>query len=492
MDGKLLLDEELRSYDRRFAVCLRIRCQKIMGIHFLGTANGCLFWCKMMTYNEAEAFIKKSYDQVIRLGLSRMEVLLERLGDPQKCLKFIHVAGTNGKGSVCVMTARILQCAGFQTGLFTSPVISDYREQFQVNGEMISKEDFSRLAEVVKHACEQMDDPPSEFEKSVALALLYFAEQTCDLVVLEVGLGGTDDATNVINTPEVAAIVNIDFDHMGFLGNTLTQIAEKKAGIIKENGIVVTAEQTEEVMTVLQERCVAKKARLIQTSAKQIRVREKSFNGQCFDCENKNGEGTKQLQNITLSLTGDHQCGNAAVVLQIIACLKEKGYHISDDAIREGLRNVYWPGRFEVVSKDPLIIVDGAHNPDGIDALRHNLREYCPGETFVFITGILKDKDYNEMLIQMLPFADSFVTIEPDNPRAMSAEECAQAIRSCGFAGEVIDSADKQQAVDLAIRMAQSNGIGVCAFGSLYSVGTLKHAIKKAMKTAIKEEKANG
>ena len=430
-----------------------------------------------MTYNEAEAFIKRSYDQVIRLGLSRMEVLLEKLGNPQDRLKFIHVAGTNGKGSVCAMTARILQCAGFQMGLFTSPVISEYREQFQINGEMISKEDFSRLAQAVKDACEQMDDPPSEFEKAVALAFLYFAEHACDLVVLEVGLGGTDDATNVIGTPEVAAIVNIDFDHMGFLGNTLTQIAEKKAGIIKENGIVVTAEQKDEVMTALQERCAAMHARLIQTSATQIRVREKSLDGQCLDYENKCSEGTKQLQNITLSLLGDHQCGNAAVVLQIIACLQEKGYRISEDAIREGMGSVRWPGRFEVVSKDPLVIIDGAHNPDGIHALSHNLKEYCPDETFVFITGILKDKDYHEMLKQMLPLADSFVTIAPDNPRAMSAKECADAIRACGFAGEVVVSANTEQAVSVALQIAKEKRIGVCAFGSLYSVGALHASI---------------
>lgn len=478
-------------YDRRFAVCLRIRCQKIFGIHFLGTVNGCLFvfrfwneWYKenMMNYTEAEAFIKESYDQVIRLGLSRMEVLLEKLGNPQERLKFIHVAGTNGKGSVCAMTARILQCAGFQTGLFTSPVIFDYREQFQVNGEMISKEDFLKLAQAVKNACEQMDDPPSEFEKAVALAFLYFTEHACDLVVLEVGLGGTDDATNVISTPEVAAIVNIDFDHMGFLGNTLTQIAEKKAGIIKENGIVVTAEQKKEVMDVFEKTCAAKHARLIQTSATQIRVKEKSLDGQCLDYENKSSEDIKQLQNITLSLMGDHQCGNAAVVLQIIACLKEKGYRISEDAIHEGMGSVRWPGRFEVVSKDPLVIVDGAHNPDGIHALSHNLKEYCPDEAFVFITGILKDKDYHEMLKQMLPFAGSFVTIAPDNPRAMSAEACAEAIRACGFDGEVVTSTDTRQAVDLALQMAKDKGIGVCAFGSLYSVGTLHAFIQDEMK----------
>ena len=430
-----------------------------------------------MTYHEAVAYIKKSYNLVIRLGLSRMEVLLEKLGNPHNYLKFIHVAGTNGKGSVCAMTAQILQCAGFQTGLFTSPVIADYREQFQINGKMISEDDFARLAETVKQACDQMDDPPSEFEKAVALAFLYFHERQCDLVVLEVGLGGTDDATNVIGTPEVAAIVNIDFDHMGFLGSTLNEIAEKKAGIIKENGIVVTAEQTGEVMTVLQERCAAKKAHLIRTSAKQIHVREKSLDGQCLDYVNKSCEDVKQLQEITLSLLGNHQCGNAAVVLQIIACLKEKGYPISEDAIREGMGSIRWPGRFEVVSKDPVVIIDGAHNPDGIHALSHNLKEYCPDNEFVFITGILKDKDYQEMLKQMLPFADSFVTITPDNPRAMSAEECAEAIRACGFDREVVTSTDTRQAVGLALQMAKDKGMGVCAFGSLYSVGAIKSAI---------------
>lgn len=440
------------------------------------------FLVKTMTYHEAESFIKKSYDQVIRLGLSRMEVLLEKLGNPHNYLKFIHVAGTNGKGSVCAMTAQILQCAGFQTGLFTSPVIADYREQFQINGKMISEDDFARLAETVKQACDQMDDPPSEFEKAVALAFLYFHERQCDLVVLEVGLGGADDATNVIGTPEVAAIVNIDYDHMGFLGDTLTQIAEKKAGIIKEAGTVVTAEQTDEVMAVLQERCAAKKARLIRTSAKQINVREKSLDGQCFDYEKKNSADRKQLQKISFSLLGNHQCENAAVVLEIINCLIIMGYSISQDEIYEGFRSVRWPGRFEVVSKDPLVIIDGAHNPDGIHALSRNLKEYCPGEKFVFITGILKDKDYHEMLKQMLSFADSFVTITPANPRAMSAEECAEAIRACGFDGEVVTSTDTRQAVDLALQMAKDKSIGVCAFGSLYSVGTIHASIQSEMK----------
>ena len=437
----------------------------------------------MMTYREAEAYIKKSYDQVIRLGLSRMQVLLEKLDNPQDRLHFIHVAGTNGKGSVCRMTAEILTRAGYQTGMFTSPVISDYREQFQVNGALISKADFSRLAETVKQVCEQMSDPPSEFEKAVALAFLYFRECHCDLVVLEVGMGGTDDATNVIGTPQIAAIVNIDFDHMGFLGNTLAQIAEKKAGIIKEAGTVVTAEQKAEVMAVLEETCAAKHAVLIKTAASDLKVKEKNLDGQCFDYVKMTDRDIKGLQNVKLSLLGDHQCENAAVVLSIMDRLREKGYDISEHAIREGMGSVRWPGRFEVVSKDPLVIIDGAHNPDGIRALSHNLQEYCPGETFLFIAGILKDKDYHEMLKEMLPFADSFVTIAADNPRAMSARACAEAIRACGFDGEVLVPTDTRQAVSVALQRAQEKRIGVCAFGSLYSVGSLHAFIQDEMKS---------
>ena len=495
MDGKLLLDEELKSYNVG---------QKIRGVpsHPLSEnirhsfpENGkwmpLLFQDKgrclrkkerprkeNMTYNEAEAYIKKVYDQPIRLGLERMVLLLEKLGNPQKQLKFIHVAGTNGKGSVCAMTAQILQCAGFQTGLFTSPVIFDYREQFQINGEMINKEEFIALTKMLKKACDEMQDPPSEFEKTVALAFLYFAEHDCDLVVLEVGLGGTDDATNVIDTPEVATIVNIDFDHMGFLGSTLAEIAEKKAGIIKKNSLVVTVDQKEEVLTVLRARCAKMHAKLFQTTAADTRVKEKSLDGQYVDYVKKTETQECVIENLSLSLIGDHQCENAAAVLEIIHCLRTKGYRISDDAIREGLCTVRWPGRFEVVKKSPLMIVDGAHNPDGIAALSHNLNTYCQGEKFVFITGILKDKDYNEMLEQMLPYADGFVTISPDNPRAMSETECADAIRTCGFKGEVIVSIDKEQAVKQALQLAKSKNAGVCAFGSLYSVGALKAVIE--------------
>lgn len=425
----------------------------------------------MMTYTEAEEFIKKSYDKEIRLGLDRIAALLDKLGNPQESLKFIHVAGTNGKGSVCMMTAGILERAGYRTGLFTSPVISDYREQFCINGEMITKADFARLAQLVKQGCEEMPDPPSEFEKATALAFLYFKESHCDFVVLEVGMGGTDDATNVIATPEVAVIMPIDYDHMGFLGNTMTEIAEKKAGIIKEAGTVVTAGQKEAVMKVLKERCRQQKASLFPTSVSEITRKGKSLKGQFFDY--------KDYQGIELSLLGDHQCENAAVVLEIIDCLRTKGYDISRTAVYEGLRNAHWPGRFEVISDHPFFILDGAHNPNGIYALRQNLQVYFPGEKFIFLVGILRDKDYQEMLRQMIPLADGFVTIAPDNPRAMSAHACAKAIRACGYEGEILEPTDTGKAVAAAIRLAESKDTGVCAFGSLYSVGHIKAVLEK-------------
>ncbi len=426
---------------------------------------------KNMTYIEAENFIKESHDKVIRLGLDRIEELTKRLDSPQKSLKFIHVAGTNGKGSVCSMTAEILKHAGYKTGLFTSPVISSYREQFQINGQMISEEDFIRYAEIIRDANDCMSDFPSEFEKAVALAFLYFKESGCDFVVLEVGMGGSDDATNVIDVPEVAAIVNIDYDHMSFLGDTLEEIAQKKAGIIKENGTVVMAEQTEEVMDVLAKRCHEKRADFRRTSIRNIRMIDRNIDEQVLDYKHYTG--------IELSLLGNHQCENAAIVLEIIDCLIEKGYEIPVDAIYDGMKAVHWQGRFEIKSKEPLFIVDGAHNPNGISALCENLDTYFKGQKFTFITGILRDKDYRQMLQMMVPYAESFVTIQPDNPRAMNASECSHAIRKCGFEGEIFEALTIEKAVTFAHRLSVKRGIGVCAFGSLYSVGRINEAIDK-------------
>ena len=423
-----------------------------------------------MEYIDAIEFMKKSYDKEIRLGLERIKELLELLGNPQDNLKFVHVAGTNGKGSVCAMTAEILKSAGYCTGMFTSPVIWDYCEQFMIDGQIITEEEFCAYANEIKQVCDKMTDHPSEFEKCVALAFLYFWRKKCDIVVLEVGMGGDLDATNVISSPEVTAIVNIDYDHMGFLGNTLAEIAEKKAGIIKENISVVVAEQNSEVMQLIRIRSAQQDAMCYETSIKDIQITDTSLRGQVISY--------KKYRDIELALLGKHQSENMAIVLEIIDCLIRKEYEISENAIRQGLKQVHWKGRFDVFSADPVVILDGAHNPDGIEALKYNLLEYFPDKKFVFIVGILRDKDYRSMLGQMIPFAEAFVTIEPNNARAMSAVECAKAIRDAGYAGEIDVSANYSDAIKKAYSL--SKGMHpICAFGSLYSLGELYEKFDK-------------
>ena len=423
-----------------------------------------------MEYIDSIEFMSKTYDKEIRLGLERIKELLGLLDNPQDNLKFVHVAGTNGKGSVCAMTAEILKFAGYKTGMFTSPVIWDYREQFVVDGHMITEEEFCSYAFDIKQVCDQMIVKPSEFEKCVALAFLYFHRKKCDIVVLEVGMGGDLDATNIIASPEVAAIVNIDYDHMTFLGNTLMEIADKKAGIIKENSSLVLADQNPHVMQLIKNRCKEKNSKCFETSIKDIRITATSIRGQIISY--------KKYQNLELNLLGEHQSQNGAIVLEIIDCLISNGYRIDDNAIRQGLKKVQWKGRFDVLLTDPVVILDGAHNPDGIEALRHNLLEYFPDKKFVFIVGILRDKDYSSMIKYMMPLAEAFVTIEPNNSRAMSAIECSNAIRDARYDGKVYVSQNYWDAITRAYGL--SKGIyPVCAFGSLYSLGELYEKIDK-------------
>ena len=424
-------------------------------------------------YYEAESFIRENLDREITLGLERITELLDRLGNPHKELKFIHVAGTNGKGTVCAMTAQILKEASLTVGLFTSPVIFDYREQFQVNGEQIPEEEFAEAAREIEKACGQMGTSPAEFEKCVAMAMLYFRKKNCDMVVLEVGMGGEGDATNVIPTPEIAVIVNIDYDHTAFLGETLEEIAEKKAGIIKPDGVVVLAKQSAEVHNVVEKACETQGADIVVTDYSKLLIKDFSLDYQVFDY--------KEYEDLKVSLLGEHQCENTPIVIEVIECLRAKGYRISDEALRNGIFNTRWPGRFQVISKNPAIILDGAHNPHGISALQNNLRTYLPGKKFVFIVGILRDKNYVEMLRKMLPFADSIITISPPNPRALPAEEMAEKLVEIGFDKQLEVAASIPEAVDLAVEISGYKK-PICAFGSLYSIGALTEAFSTVEK----------
>ena len=427
-----------------------------------------------MNYQEARAFIHQTQSSGIRMGLDRVRELLKRMGDPQKGLRILHVAGTNGKGSVCAMTAQILQEAGYRTGMFTSPELFGFETQFLVNGEPMTKEEVIHLAESMKPAVDAMADPPSEFEIITAMALLYFRQKACDFVVLETGMGGISDATNVIDPPEVAAIVNIGMDHMQYLGNSLQEIAEKKAGIIKRGSRIVLADQKEDVQAVLKQACQQADCRYRISDNRQLRLLSESLQGQSFHY--------KDYRDLYLPLLGAHQRRNAAIVLEIVETLKELGYVIPQTAVRMGLAKVTWPGRMEVLSQSPLLLVDGAHNPHGVEALAENIRSFFPGQKLLFMCGILADKDYRTMLKLVVPYAAGFITMEPQNARALSAEECAAAIRDLGEdPAPVYAGGSPGEALGLALQLARKENLPIIAFGSLYNVQEIRSMAKELL-----------
>ena len=399
-------------------------------------------------------------------GLSRTQELLRRMNNPEKKLKFVHIAGTNGKGSTASMTASILQKAGYKVGLYTSPYIYRFNERIQVNGEQIADEDVATVTEYVKQFAEAMEEKPTEFELVTAIGFEYFARQGCDIVVLEVGMGGALDSTNVIETPEVAVITNIGLDHTDYLGDTVEKIAETKAGIFKQNGHAVIYRGTAGVEEVFERVCAARNVSLKKADFDSLVLRSHGLEGQVFDCGNR--------KELFLPLLGDHQLHNASVVLSIADTLIENGWNISEQNIRDGIRDVSWPGRFDIVGKDPLFIIDGGHNPQCIDALVKNIRDYLKDRKIIALTGVLADKDYGEMYRPMMPYIQEFVCITPPNPRKLEAAELAEHLRRVGATATACESIP--QGVQLAIEKAGKDGVVLC-FGSLYTIGDIRNAL---------------
>ena len=400
-------------------------------------------------------------------GLERTQELLRRMGNPEKKLKFVHIAGTNGKGSTAAMTASILQKAGYRVGLYTSPYIYRFNERIQVNGEQIDDEDVANVTEYVKQFAEAMEEKPTEFELVTAIGFEYFARQGCDIVVLEVGMGGALDSTNVIDTPEVAVITNIGLDHTDYLGDTVEKIAETKAGIFKNNGHAVIYRGAPSVEEVFETICAQRNVKLKKADFDSLVLRSHSLEGQVFDCG-----GRKEL---FLPLLGDHQLHNASVVLSIADTLIEKGWTISEAHIRDGIRDVSWPGRFDIVGRDPLFIIDGGHNPQCIDALVKNIRDYLTNRKIIALTGVLADKDYGEMYKPMMPYIREFVCITPPNPRKLEATELAEHLCRVGATATPCDTI--AAGVKLAIQKAGKDGVVLC-FGSLYTIGDIKNALQ--------------
>lgn len=419
-----------------------------------------------MNVNEALEYIHSVCWKGSIPGLSRTQNLLSLMGNPEKKLKFVHIAGTNGKGSTAAMTASILQKAGYRTGLYTSPYIYRFHERMQVNGVQISDEDLAAVTEWVKPLAQSMEEKPTEFELVCCIAFEYFLRQNCDIVVLEVGMGGAFDATNVIEVPEVAVITNIGLDHTEVLGDTLEAIAETKAGIFKEGGNAVVYRGTPSVEAVFEKICDQRHLSLKKADFDSLVLHSHGLEGQIFDCGDR--------KNLELPLLGSHQLKNAAVVLSIIDTLIQRGWNISEQNIRDGLHDVQWPGRFDIVGRDPLFIIDGGHNPQCFEALIKNIQDYLQGKTIIALTGVLADKDYADMYRPIMPYIQQFVCITPPNPRKLDADQLAAFLRQAGATATPCDTIE--EGVRKAIALAEKKGVVLC-FGSLYTIGSVRDAL---------------
>lgn len=417
-----------------------------------------------MDYQQAVDYIESPALPRGRYGLERLKQALELLGNPQHKVRFVHVAGTNGKGSCAAMLASVLKEAGYRTGLYISPHLRRYNERMQVDGVDISDDDLIRAAQRVKEVCEQLGGTPIVFEVLTLMALWYFAECRCDFVVLEVGIGGKLDATNCIPAPAAALIAQLGFDHTETLGSTIEEIAAQKGGIAKPGSQLVMAEQEPAALRVVEQLCreqgcgftVADPERLqvLSTSPEGQRLRDRTY-----------GE-------LLLPLAGSHQVKNAANVLTVVEVLKGEGFAIPDRAVRQGIERTVWPARFERLSRSPDFILDGGHNPQCVQAAVQALQDYYPGKKVVFLTGMMKDKDSAAMLAKMAEVAKAFVCLHADSERAFGAQELAREIEdTLGLAA--YPAASAQEGCALAQRLAGEQGV-VCALGSLYLAGEIR------------------
>lgn len=413
-----------------------------------------------MTYEEALAYLENYTWSKTRLGLGRTRELCAKMGDPQKKLKFIHVGGSNGKGSSCAMLASILGAAGYKVGLYTSPYIQTFCERIQINGENIPGSRLAEITEKLRCAAESMEDHPSWFEMVTAVAFEYYAEENCDIVVLEVGMGGEFDSTNVIDAPELAILTNIGLEHTEYLGDTIEEIARTKSGIIKAGCDVISYDNLPEVKTIIREVAEKSGAHLIFADPGKIRLLNRDLSGQVFEWEGKEYK---------IPLHGEHQIKNASVVMEAVSTLRGSGWNISDDALREGLASVRWPARFQIMAEDPLFILDGGHNPQCAEAAVKCFEDLLPGQKADFLLGILSDKDYTQMLDILGPCAASFHCIAPEYERALDAGALADEIRSRGFETYIYD--DLGCAIEAVLDSAANKNRPVMCFGSLYLAG---------------------
>ena len=426
-----------------------------------------------MNYNESRVYLDELSRYGSVLGLDSMRELLHRLGDPQDELKFIHVAGTNGKGSILSYLSNILIQAGYTTGCYFSPWLFEYGEQFQVNGVHIADDELARHTTVIAEAISGMVadglNSPTLFEAETALAMVYFKSRGCDFVVLETGLGGRGDATNVVNTTLVEVITPISKDHMAFLGETIREIAGEKAGIIKPDTIAVSAKQHADAEEVLAAKCdeLGSELRVVDEAA--IEPISYGIGEQCFNYSS--------WKDVTISLAGVHQFSNASLAILAIETLRDKGVIIPDKAIYDGLKAARWFGRFTELAKEPTVIIDGAHNEGAAIALESSICQYFGDKKVILVIGVFKDKEYDKLLSHLVPLSKQVITVEtPNNDRAMPSQELKEKVLAYSEHVEAADSIC--QGMEKAYEYANKHDV-ILVCGSLSFLGDVKRIVER-------------
>ncbi|WMM23690.1 folylpolyglutamate synthase/dihydrofolate synthase family protein [Tissierella sp. MB52-C2] len=428
-----------------------------------------------MKYQEALEYINDKDKYGSRLGLDSIGKLMSLLGNPQEGLKYIHIGGTNGKGSTSSYMAHCLEAGEYKVGLFTSPYIERFNERIQINGQDIPDDTLGRITGLIKEKANIMVqegyEHPTTFEIVTAIGFMYFKEENVDYVILEVGLGGRYDSTNIISSPLASIITTLDYDHIDVLGDTLDKIAYQKAGIIKENSMVVSYPQEAEALEVIKKAAEEKESDFYLCPMENIVVKEVNGSGSTFDFYYKNIE----LKDIKISMLGEYQVYNATLALTTILILKEKGLvHITEEQIREGLKKTKWPGRLEVIRKNPTFLIDGAHNVQGISQLKKALSLFNYNKLILGL-GILKDKDSSHMVELLAPLADEIVVTEVNMPRKLDAEDLAKEISK--YNQNVVVEKDIKKAIEKALELAKEDDMIVFG-GSLYLIGEVRTLAK--------------
>lgn len=416
-----------------------------------------------MTYKEALNYIHSVNWTFCKPGLERITALCKALGDPQEGMRFVHVAGTNGKGSFCAMTASVLRRAGYKTGLFTSPYIKVFNERMMIDGEMIGDEELAGITAYVRPIADAMTDKPTEFELITAIAFVYFRRHNCDVVVLEAGMGGRLDSTNVIRRPLLSVITGIALDHMAFLGDTVEMIAAEKAGIIKDRRPVLYGGEDTAAGSVIAAAAHKAGSAFHAVDYATLDVTHADLGGATFDYGD--------CKDLRLPLLGTYQPRNAAVVLCAVELLRAEGLDIPDAAVREGLASVTWHGRFELLATDPPVIFDGAHNAQGIAAAVDSIRRYFGEQKVYVMTGVLRDKDYHAIARCLSTVAARAFVLTPDNPRALSGEEYAALLEENGVPSTAYP--DIPSAYRAARAQAKADNLPLVCLGSLYVYASL-------------------